>query len=95
MGIGQRRIQREMSETERGNMKGCDYVSKSLSSPLLLPYLSVTKRQAIFEICRTLGGGQKPDERSWEAGLSYSTARDQPHYRSTFHCLKLINRFLI
>ena len=44
-----------MSESERGNMKGCDYVSKSLSSPLLLPYLSVTKRQTIFEIfdCRT------------------------------------------
>ena len=44
----------EMRESGRGNMKGCDYVSKSLSSPLLLPYLSVTKRQAIFEICRTL-----------------------------------------
>ena len=54
-----------MSESERGNMKGCDYVSKSLSSPLLLPYLSVTKRQTIFEICRTLQGGQrKPDESS-------------------------------
>ena len=26
-------------------MKGCDYISKSLSSPLLLPYLFVTKRQ--------------------------------------------------
>ena len=64
MGIGQRRIQREMSEAERGNMKGCDYVSKSLSSPLLLPYLSVTKRQTIFEICRpdTTGGQQKPEE---------------------------------
>ena len=48
-------------------MKGCDYVSKSLSSPLLLPYLSVTKRQTIFEICRTLlgaGGRRKPDETS-------------------------------
>ena len=45
-------------------MKGCDYVSKSLSSPLLLPYLSVTKRQTIFEICRpdTTGGQQKPEE---------------------------------
>ena len=54
MSIVRRRIQRDECESERGNMKGCDYVSKSLSSPLLLPYLSVTKRQTIFEICRTL-----------------------------------------
>ena len=33
-------------------MKGCDYVSKSLSSPLLLPYLFVTKRRT--EKWRTL-----------------------------------------